>query len=71
METTLTELPDSRVVRTTHRRRNGSVFPVEVRALRLFLDGEELAASYAVDLTASEQTRVALIALVAMARPED
>jgi two-component system cell cycle sensor histidine kinase/response regulator CckA len=54
--------PDSRVVRTTHRRRNGSVFPVEVRALRLYLDGEELAASYAVDLTASEQTRVALIA---------
>jgi PAS domain S-box-containing protein len=54
--------PDTRVVRTSHRRRNGSVFPVEVRALRLYLDGEELAASYAVDLTASEQTRAALIA---------
>jgi PAS domain S-box-containing protein len=47
-------------LRTVHRRRNGADFPVEVRASRLVLDGEDLAVSYAVDITASERTREAL-----------
>ena len=53
--------PNEKVtMRTTHRRRDGIDFPVEVRASRLELDGEDLAVSYSVDLTASEQTREAL-----------
>ncbi len=51
---------DTMTLRTTHRRRDGVDFPVEVRASRLVIDGEDLAVSYSVDLTASERTREAL-----------
>lgn len=51
---------DRLTLRTTHRRRDGTDFPVEVRASRLEVDGEDLAVSYSVDLTASERTREAL-----------
>ncbi len=51
---------ESVILRTTHRRRDGVDFPVEVRATRLVVDGEDLAVSYSVDLTASERTREAL-----------
>jgi PAS domain S-box-containing protein len=50
----------SRVTRTIHRRRDGSEFPVEIRSLKIDLDGELLSASYSIDLTASERTRAAL-----------
>jgi PAS domain S-box-containing protein len=50
----------SKVTRTRHRRRDGSEYPIEIRSLKIDLDGEHLSASYSVDLTASEQTRVAL-----------
>lgn len=46
----------SRTVRSRHRRKDGSDFPVEVRASRLYIDGEDLTASYTVDLTANERT---------------
>jgi two-component system cell cycle sensor histidine kinase/response regulator CckA len=52
----------SKVTRTTHRRRDGSEYPIEIRSLKIDLDGEHLSASYSVDLTASEQTRAALLA---------
>ncbi len=57
-----TRPPDSLTVRTVHRRKNGSESPVEVRAVRVYLDGEDLAVSYSVDLTHSEQTRAKLVA---------
>jgi two-component system cell cycle sensor histidine kinase/response regulator CckA len=50
----------SKVIRTTHRRRDGSVYPIEIRSLKIDLDGEHLSASYSVDLTAAEQTQAAL-----------
>jgi PAS domain S-box-containing protein len=52
---------DSPIIRTRHRRKDGSSFPVEVRASRVIIEGEELAVSYTVDLTASERTQVALV----------
>jgi PAS domain S-box-containing protein len=52
----------SRTLRTVHRRRDGTEFPVEIRSHELELDGEFLSASYSVDLTLSEQTRAALAA---------
>jgi len=52
--------PDSRTLRTLHRRKDGTCAPVEVRAVRVIIDGEDLAVSYTVDLTQSEQTLVAL-----------
>lgn len=45
---------DAMVVRARHRRWDGSIFPVQVHASRVFVEGEELAASYTVDLTATE-----------------
>jgi PAS domain S-box-containing protein len=57
-----TRPPDALTVRTRHRRKDGSQSPVEVRAARVYLDGEDLAVSYSVDLTQSEQTRAALVA---------
>ncbi len=50
----------SKVTRTTHRRRDGSQYPIEIRSLKIDLDGELLSASYSVDLTAAEQARAAL-----------
>ncbi|HEU4580433.1 MAG TPA: PAS domain S-box protein [Polyangiaceae bacterium] len=50
----------SKVTRTRHRRRDGSEYPIEIRSLKIELDGEHLSASYSVDLTAAEQTRAAL-----------
>jgi PAS domain S-box-containing protein len=50
----------SRITTTTHRRRDGSVYPIEIRSLKIDLDGELLSASYSVDLTAAEQARAAL-----------
>jgi two-component system, cell cycle sensor histidine kinase and response regulator CckA len=50
----------SRVIRTTHRRRDGTVYPIEIRSLKIELDGEPLSASYSVDLTSAEQTSAAL-----------
>jgi PAS domain S-box-containing protein len=52
----------SRTLRTVHRRQDGSEFPIEIRSLRIELDGEPLSASYSVDLTVAEQTRAALVA---------
>jgi PAS domain S-box-containing protein len=57
-----TRPPDSLTVRTVHRRKDGSESPVEVRAVRVYLEGEDLAVSYSVDLTHSEQTRAKLVA---------
>ena len=57
-----TRPPDSLTVRTIHRRKDGSESPVEVRAVRVYLEGEDLAVSYSVDLTHSEQTRAKLVA---------
>ena len=51
---------DTRTLRTIHRRKDGTSSPVEVRAVRVIIDGEDLAVSYTVDLTQSEQTLVAL-----------
>ena len=47
---------ESRTIRVRHRRKDGSSFPVEVRASRVLIDGEDLAVSYTIDLTASELT---------------
>lgn len=52
----------SRTLRTVHRRRDGTEYPIEIRSHELELDGEHLSASYSVDLTVSEQTRAALVA---------
>lgn len=57
-----TRPPDSLTVRTMHRRKDGRCSPVEVRAVRVYIDGEDLAVSYSVDLTQSEQIREALVA---------
>jgi two-component system cell cycle sensor histidine kinase/response regulator CckA len=51
-----------RTWRSVHRRRDGTRYPVELRSLKLELDGELLSASYTVDLTVTEQTRAALLA---------
>jgi PAS domain S-box-containing protein len=51
---------DTRTLRTTHRKKDGTRSPVEVRAVRVIIDGEDLAVSYTVDLTQSEETRAAL-----------
>jgi len=50
----------SKVIRTRHRRRDGTEYPIEIRSLKIDLDGEHLSASYSVDLTAAEQARAAL-----------
>ncbi len=52
----------SKIIRTRHRRRDGSEYPIEIRSVKIELDGEHLSASYSVDMTASEQTRAALLA---------
>jgi len=52
---------DSMVVRTRHRRKDGSEFPVEIRASRVTFEGEELCVSYSVDITASERAEVARV----------
>lgn len=39
------------IIRTLHRRKDGSQFPVEAVGARLVLDGEELALAYVVDLS--------------------
>ena len=52
----------SRTLRTIHRRQDGTEFPIEIRSVRIELDGELLSASYSVDLTVAEQTRAALVA---------
>ena len=52
---------DSMVVRTRHRRKDGSEFPVEIRASRVMFEGEELCVSYSVDLTASERAETARV----------
>lgn len=57
-----TRPPDSLTVRTTHRRKDGTCSPVEVRAVRVLIDGEDLAVSSVVDLTDTEETREALVA---------
>jgi two-component system, cell cycle sensor histidine kinase and response regulator CckA len=49
---------ESRTIRVRHRRKDGSVYPVEVRTSRMLLDAEDLAVCYTVDLTASEQTEL-------------
>ena len=54
-----TTLPtESKTIRTRHRRKDGTEFPVEVRTTRILLDSEDLAISYTVDLTANEQTEL-------------
>jgi two-component system cell cycle sensor histidine kinase/response regulator CckA len=52
---------DSMVLRTRHRRKDGSEFPVEIRASRVIFEGEDLCVSYSVDLTASERAEVARV----------
>jgi two-component system, cell cycle sensor histidine kinase and response regulator CckA len=52
----------SGTLRTVHRRQDGTEYPIEIRSLKIELDGEHLSASYSVDLTVSEQTRAALAA---------
>jgi two-component system cell cycle sensor histidine kinase/response regulator CckA len=52
----------SGTLRTVHRRQDGTEYPIEIRSLKIELDGEYLSASYSVDLTVSEQTRAALAA---------
>ncbi len=59
---------DEMTLSTLHRRRDGSKVPVEVRAVRMVLGGEDIAASYAVDQTQSEQTRAALLETEAQLR---
>ena len=56
-----TNPPDQRTLRTVHKRKDGTRSPVEVRAVRAFINGEDLAVSYTVDLTQSEETRAALV----------
>lgn len=56
-----TSPPDQRTLRTVHRLKDGTRSPVEVRAVRAIIDGEDLAVSYTVDLTQSEETRAALV----------
>lgn len=61
---------DAMVIRARHQRRDGTIYPVEVHASRVLVEGEDLAASYTVDLTSTEQTEQAnrrLIAAVAHA----
>jgi two-component system, cell cycle sensor histidine kinase and response regulator CckA len=57
-----TRPPDSLTLRTRHRRKDGTLSPVEVRAVRVYIDGEDLAVSYSVDLKETEETRQALVA---------
>lgn len=57
-----TSPPDSLVIRTVHRRKDGSAASVELRAARVFMNGEDIAVSYSVDLTRSEETEAALAA---------
>ncbi len=52
----------SKTIRTKHRRRDGSEYPIEIRSLKIDVEGEHLSASYSVDLTAAEATRAALVA---------
>jgi len=52
--------PDALTVRSVHRHKDGTLFPIEVRAVRVYLDGEDLAACYTASLTQSDQTRAAL-----------
>jgi PAS domain S-box-containing protein len=52
--------PDALTVRSVHRRKDGTQFPIEVRAVRVYLDGEDLAACYTASLAPSDQTRTAL-----------
>jgi two-component system, cell cycle sensor histidine kinase and response regulator CckA len=62
---------ESRTIRVRHRRKDGVAFPVEVRTTRIFLDAEDLAVSYTVDLTAAEQTELInrrLLAAIEQAR---
>jgi two-component system cell cycle sensor histidine kinase/response regulator CckA len=53
---------EPRTVRTVHRRQDGTEYPIELRSVKLELDGEQLSGSYTVDMTASEQIRAALVA---------
>ena len=57
-----TRPPDSLTVRTVHRRKDGTLSPVEIRAVRVYIDGEDLAVSYSVDLKETEEARQALVA---------
>jgi two-component system cell cycle sensor histidine kinase/response regulator CckA len=57
-----TRPPDSLTVRTHHRRKDGTLSPVEIRAVRVYIDGEDLALSYSVDLKETEEARQALVA---------
>jgi len=57
-----TRPPDSATLRTTHRRKDGTHAPVEVRAVRVVIDGEDLAVSYSVDLKETVEAREALMA---------
>ncbi|HEY5959660.1 MAG TPA: PAS domain S-box protein [Polyangiaceae bacterium] len=43
------------------RRKDSSTFPVEVRASRIVLDGEELIVAYTVDLTENEAAKLTLL----------
>lgn len=49
-----------RSVRTIHRRKDGSTFPVEAFGSRIVLDGEDVAVSYVVDLSEEALAREAL-----------
>lgn len=60
-----TRPPDAMVIRSRHRRRDGTIYPVQVHASRVLVEGEDLAASYTVDLTATEQTEQANRRLIA------
>ncbi len=57
-----TRPPDSLTLRTQHRRKDGTLSPVEIRAVRVYIDGEDLAVSYSVDLKETEEARQALVA---------
>jgi two-component system cell cycle sensor histidine kinase/response regulator CckA len=53
---------ESGTLRTVHRRKDGTQYPIEIRSLKVEVDGEHLSASYSIDMTTSEQTRAALAA---------
>lgn len=48
---------DGRSLCTRHRRKDGSEYPVEVRAARVYVDGADLSVSYTVDLTSNQLTQ--------------
>ena len=55
-----TSLDKQRILKTRHRRKDGSSFPVEVIANHVILDGQELSFAFVQDITERQQLQQAL-----------